>query len=125
MNEHTDRERGKRETNTGASAHKQGAASGLAEEYSAELALPTAPRNPVTQSHGAERRATGAADWIGYAALLSALLSLAVYPLFFSGAAIVLGIFAYAGGRRKLGIYSIVIGLITWIALFILVPIYA
>ncbi|WP_248926638.1 hypothetical protein [Paenibacillus hamazuiensis] len=104
---------------------------GLEREEDAEFAAEAAPplivnRVPVTTQENVEQsyvRPGGRA--MGYFALVLALLSLFFAPALLGSAATLLGFFSFVQGSRALGVWSIVIGLISLAGYFLLVPLYA
>ncbi|AFC32242.1 hypothetical protein PM3016_5546 [Paenibacillus mucilaginosus 3016] len=99
------------------------------EEYAAEVAPPMTVQNvrqPVSKAEGQEGAGTTAAmKWIGYTALILAVLSLFVAPALLGSSAALFGFFAFVLGQRAIGALSILIGLISLAGYFILVPLYA
>ncbi|MBD2844430.1 DUF4190 domain-containing protein [Paenibacillus sp. IB182496] len=93
-------------------------------EASAELA-PFAPGQS-----GSERVAKGEADLrdagraLGWTALGFAIASWFVWPLLLGAAAVVLGAMAYRQGGRRLGVWSIALGLIAFVVNLVVVPLY-
>jgi hypothetical protein len=96
----------------------------LKEEYAAEIAPHSSnsekfyrqtdvmdPAQAITKSRG-----------IGYTAIVLALLSLFAWPSFFGPIASVLGYFAYKGGSKALGAWSIILGLISLTAYVLWLP---
>lgn len=63
--------------------------------------------------------------WIGWLALALAIASLFMWPAVLGPAGAVLGLMAYFQGNRSLGIWSMVIGIIAFIAYIAIVPYYA
>jgi len=97
------------------------------EEYAEELAAPAQRGEAVRPPSGARRgRESETADsaWIGWGALAFAILSLFVWPAVFGSFGVIAGIIAYGQEQRSLGVWSIVIGLISLAAHFIMVPYY-
>ncbi|GIQ67996.1 DUF308 domain-containing protein [Xylanibacillus composti] len=104
------------------------------EEYAAEVAAP-APRvltNPEEErpqeSRTANREQPEQAQQgagMGWAALILAIASLFLLPQLLGPAAAIVGAIAWTRGSRALGVWSIVIGLISLVSYFILVPLYA
>ncbi|WP_426447766.1 hypothetical protein ACP26L_26160 [Paenibacillus sp. S-38] len=99
------------------------------EEYAAEVAPPMTVHNirqPVSKAEGQENSGTTAAmKWIGYTALILAVLSLFVAPALLGSSAALFGFFAFVLGQRAIGALAILIGLISLAGYFILVPLYA
>jgi hypothetical protein len=77
------------------------------------------------QNAEAETEPQTASRTLGYIALTSAIASLFVWPAFLGSFAALFGFFAYIQGSRSLGMWSIVIGLISLAGFFLLVPMYA
>jgi hypothetical protein len=104
------------------------------EEFAAEAAVPEAPGRRLNQPED-ERPASspmftqsgnaGANNktW-GWVALIMAIASLFIWPAVLGPAAAVIGFVAMMRGNRALGIWSIVIGLIAFVAYIALVPYY-
>ncbi|WP_019533022.1 hypothetical protein [Paenibacillus ginsengihumi] len=112
--------------------------SGFAEEYAAEVAFPYSRQRAAEAvkeglraepAQAKERRSQAAAPdayrWVGLTSLALSVLSLFVLPAVFGSAASLLGFFAYMVGQRSLGIWSVVIGLLSLAGYFVLVPLYA
>ncbi|MCZ8518738.1 MULTISPECIES: hypothetical protein [Paenibacillus] len=99
------------------------------EEYAAEVAPPLTThsiRQPVSKAEGQESAgATSAMKWIGYTAIILAVLSLFMAPALLGSSAALFGFFAFVLGQRAIGALSILIGLISLAGYFILVPLYA
>lgn len=101
------------------------------EEYAAEVA--PAPRALVQpekerpmESRAADRESEQTAGaGMGWTALILALASLFLLPQWLGPAAAIVGAIAWTRGSRALGVWSIVIGLISLVSYFILVPLYA
>lgn len=62
---------------------------------------------------------------MGWLALTLAIASLFFWPAILGPGAAIIGFFALTRGNRALGIWSIVIGLISFMAFIVLVPLYA
>lgn len=62
---------------------------------------------------------------MGWLALTLAIASLFFWPAILGPSAAIIGFFALTRGNRALGIWSIVIGLISFMAYIVLVPLYA
>lgn len=62
---------------------------------------------------------------MGWLALTIAIASLFMWPAILGPSAAIIGFFALTRGHRALGIWSIVIGLISFMAYIVLVPLYA
>ena len=101
------------------------------DEFAAEVAPdPTVGRRPAkpeeerspAESNRETRADNDAANAIGWTALVLAIISLFVYPVFLGGASIVLGIMAYMQGSRSLGAWSVIIGGIAFISSLLLIP---
>ncbi|MGF9712959.1 MULTISPECIES: hypothetical protein [Paenibacillus] len=60
--------------------------------------------------------------WLGYTALILAVLSLMVLPVLLGSTAALIGFFAFMLGQRTLGAWSVAIGLIALAGYFVLVP---
>lgn len=111
--------------------------SGFAEEYAAEVAFPYSQQRAAEAVKESLRTDNGRANernkeaapaayrWIGITALTLSLLSLFVLPTLFGSAASLLGFFAYMVGQRSLGIWSVMIGLLSLAGYFLLVPLFA
>lgn len=74
---------------------------------------------------GTADRAAAKPSGIGWVALITAFLSLFLWPYVLGPAAALLGIAAFVQGSRSLGIWSAVIGIISMLSYWVLVPIYA
>ena len=102
------------------------------DEFAAEVAPdPTVGRRPAkpeeerspaesNRESGAEIEAANHA--VGWTALVLAIVSLFVYPVFLGGVSVLLGIMAYMQGSRSLGAWSVIIGGIAFISSLFLIP---
>lgn len=61
----------------------------------------------------------------GWSALTAAIVSLFFLPQIFAPVSVIIGVVAYFRGGRTMGVWSVVIGLISLIAYLFLVPYYA
>jgi hypothetical protein len=61
---------------------------------------------------------------LGWTAIIAAFISLFVWPYVLGPAAAVLGFVAYFQGSRTLGIWSIVLGALSMLSYWVLVPLY-
>lgn len=101
------------------------------EEFAEEsLAQPhnltnSAPLHAGTESQDEEAGRRNANMGIGWTALALSFISLFVWPQILGPAGAVIGAFAWYRGSRTLGIWSIVIGLISLLSYFVLIPLYA
>lgn len=86
------------------------------EEYAAELTVPrgAAERERTTQDERAQEQRAPATS-LGYAAIFIAVLSLFLLPGLLGPVSAVVGFMAYVRGSRKLGIWSIVFGMISFV----------
>ncbi|MCI3919718.1 hypothetical protein MO973_05665 [Paenibacillus sp. TRM 82003] len=85
------------------------------EEFAAEFA--SAPATGGTRSSSNEEEAEplpGAT--IGFAAIILAVLSFFVYPSVLGPASAVIGFMAFVKGRRALGVWSIALGIISFVS---------
>lgn len=94
------------------------------EEFAAEVAEPRQTnddkedaRSPFERDRAGENNRT-----FGGIALTIAILSLFVWPSLLGPSAVVLGFLAWNRGSRALGIWSVVIGLISFLAFVFLTP---
>ncbi len=62
---------------------------------------------------------------VGWIGLVLAILSLFIWPAVLGPAAVVAGFYAYFRGSRALGVWSIVIGLVAFIAYIVVAPFYS
>ncbi|MBP1992830.1 DUF4190 domain-containing protein [Paenibacillus eucommiae] len=95
------------------------------EEYAAEITAPLTEQHNGRRDESHESRSAGAglqSRKIGYTALFIALAALFVWPAILGPIAVVLGFIAFRGGSKSLGTWSISIGLVTFIAYFLLLP---
>jgi len=106
------------------------------EEYAAELAAPyAAPKQAPVEAREAEasagvketdtRSSVGTAAWIGYTSILLSVISLFIYPVLFGAAGSLLGLLAYSQGQKALGVWSVILGLVSLAGYFLLVPLYS
>ncbi|MCR8635002.1 hypothetical protein [Paenibacillus radicis (ex Xue et al. 2023)] len=103
------------------------------EEYAAELAVPYAEpmqapiesRRPVQLSAAEDGRTQSHGKWLGYTALVLGILSMFVFPTLLGSIAALSGVITYVQGNRALGIWSVILGLISLVGYFLLVPLYA
>ncbi|WP_282941493.1 hypothetical protein [Paenibacillus sp. RC67] len=115
--------------------HKQ---SGLydSDEYAAEIASTFGPsiQAPVNVRESTKLRMESATDgertqdksrWLGYTALAVSVLSMFMFPTLFGSAAIVLGGISYMKGMKALGVWSVILGLISLAGYFLLLPLYS
>lgn len=105
------------------------------EEYASEVAAPyAAPKQaPVTTEEEPVRRSesvtktddtSAALAWSGYAAIVLSVASLFIYPVLFGSAGALLGLLAYSQGQKSLGVWSVILGLVSLAGYFLLVPMY-
>ncbi|MBP1156310.1 MULTISPECIES: hypothetical protein [unclassified Paenibacillus] len=103
------------------------------EEFAAEAAYPLnssrsrleGPKASVKSEAGQPYVAPSVSyRWLGYTALILAVLSLMMFPVLLGSSATLLGLFAFMLGQRALGTWSIAIGLISLAGYFVLVPLY-
>jgi hypothetical protein len=104
------------------------------EEFAADMAAPNLPVRPLNEPEDERpelnevtrrERVQEKPRYMGWLALILAVASLFVWPAVLGPAGAVLGFMALARGHRALGIWSIVIGLISFAAYFLLVPYYS
>lgn len=101
------------------------------EEYASELAEAPGIDSLARRSTDAEKF-DGSRDWdaadtdagrlVGWAALAMAIVSLFVWPAFFGPAAAITGFVAWTRGSRTLGVWSIALGLISFVLYLFLAP---
>jgi hypothetical protein len=104
----------------------------LNNEFAAEVAAPPAAAENPKLDREANRKqddidvdATETGDrMVGWLALALSILSLFAYPVLLGTTGVILGIVAYAQGRRALGVWSILIGGLSLLSYFVLVPFY-
>jgi hypothetical protein len=99
----------------------------LKEEYAAEIAphpsnLEKSYRQTEVMDSEKPAQAISRSRGIGYTAILLALVSLFAWPAFLGPIASVLGYFAYKGGSKALGAWSIILGLISLTAYVLWLP---
>ncbi|GGD71262.1 DUF4190 domain-containing protein [Paenibacillus nasutitermitis] len=97
------------------------------EEMSAELAAPVGRLERTenqTKVHQAVEETTEAGRAAGWAALVLSLLSWFVWPLLLGATGAVVGFIAYRQGAKSLGLWSMVLGLISFLAYLVIIPIY-
>jgi hypothetical protein len=105
------------------------------EEFAAEAAAPITHRTLVQPEDErpdvnefrdvdtvTEKRSAG---YVGWVAIMLAVASLFVWPAVLGPAAILLGFISWVQGSRALGIWSVVLGVISFIAYIALVPLYS
>ncbi|MEB3100669.1 hypothetical protein [Ferviditalea candida] len=109
---------------------------GAAEENDTEFAAEATPLGPEAhrliepeddrpdQNRAANTGARQATPWVGWLALALAIASLFMWPAVLGPAGAVLGLMAYFQGSRSLGIWSMVIGIIAFVAYVAIVPYY-
>jgi hypothetical protein len=104
------------------------------EEFASDMAAPNIPVRPLNEPEDErpEMNAVTRRDrveekprYLGWVALALAVVSLFMWPAVLGPAGAVLGFMALARGHRALGIWSIVIGLISFAAYFLLVPFFS
>jgi hypothetical protein len=101
---------------------------GRDEEFAGDLTAPLQDRHIIQADEFREDtadRAGAQSTWLGWLALAAAIVSLFVWPSVLGPVAIVAGVIAFWQGSRALGIWSVVIGLVSLAAYFILVPYYS
>jgi hypothetical protein len=101
---------------------------GRDEEFAGDLTAPLEDRHIIQTDEfreDAEARAGAESAWLGWLALAAAIVSLFVWPSVLGPVAVVAGVIAFWRGSRALGIWSVVIGLVSLAAYFILVPYYS
>ena len=84
------------------------------EEFAADMAAP----NPSVQMKEKPR-------YMGWVALVISVISLFLWPVIMGPAGAITGFIAMSQGQRTLGIWAIVMGLISFLAYFFLVPYYS
>ncbi|MBW7454502.1 DUF4190 domain-containing protein [Paenibacillus sepulcri] len=97
------------------------------EEMSAELAVPPqAYQTDHTKEHVEEavEQTRSAGQAAGWAALVLSVLSWFVWPLLLGATGIVVGFIAYRQDARGLGLWSMILGLISVIAYLVIIPLY-
>lgn len=77
------------------------------------------------ESAAEEARTNEKSRWLGYTALAVAVLSMFMFPRLFGSAAIVLGSISYLQGMRALGVWSVILGLVSLAGYFLLLPLYS
>lgn len=101
------------------------------EEFAAEAAYPLhSPRtrqeqskaSTVSEAEQPDASASSSTRWLGYTALILAVLSLMLFPVLLGSTATLLGFFAFMLGQKALGVWSVAIGLISLAGYFVLVP---
>lgn len=102
------------------------------EEFAAETAVNRPDVAPMVRNN--ERPAIGRAAakegadeqdrTFGWVSLIAAIASLFIWPVVLGPAAAIMGFIAYNKGSRTLGVWSIVIGLLAFIAYLFIVPYY-
>jgi hypothetical protein len=104
----------------------------LNNEFAAEVAAPpAAAENPKLDREANRKQDDIDVDatetggrMVGWLALALSILSLFAYPVLLGTTGVILGIVAYAQGRRALGVWSILIGGLSLLSYFVLVPFY-
>lgn len=97
----------------------------LNNEFAAEVAAPPAAAEPRTQDDIDDGATAAGGRMIGWFALALSILSLFAYPVLLGTTGVIMGIIAYAQGRRALGVWSVLIGGLSLLSYFVLVPFYA
>ena len=133
----TDADGGDHEPNKGGSDRASRANGGEDEEFAAEVAVPDPPaayrgaeRNepakPAAESDARDDQGAGEQGGVavGWFALALAIASLFVWPALLGPAAVLFGFVSWMQGSRALGIWSIVLGIISFIAYLALAPLY-
>ncbi|MFD2672355.1 hypothetical protein [Marinicrinis sediminis] len=92
------------------------------EEFAAEVA-PSAASSHLQEAEQEERKSAQDST-IGLFALVLAIASLFVIPSILGPVAAILGFVAYTRGSRGLGVWSIGIGILSFVAYFVLLPLY-
>lgn len=101
------------------------------EEFAAESASPlqlphSRQERPKASAASAveqpDASASASTRWLGYTALILAVLSLMLFPVLLGSTATLIGFFAFMLGQRTLGGWSVAIGLISLAGYFVLVP---
>ncbi|GAA4858133.1 hypothetical protein GCM10023310_41640 [Paenibacillus vulneris] len=107
------------------------------DEYAAEISSTFGPpvQAPVHTRESSKRKMESATDvgaeargqsrWLGYTALAAAILSMFMFPVTLGTAAIVIGGLSYMRGIRALGVWSVILGLISLAGYFLLLPLYS
>ncbi|WP_036745749.1 hypothetical protein [Paenibacillus sp. UNC451MF] len=107
------------------------------DEYAAELVstfgspvqapvdVNESPRLRMESASTEGERTQEKSRWLGYTALAVAVLSMFMFPTLFGSAAIVLGGISYMKGMRALGVWSVILGLISLAGYFLLLPLYS
>lgn len=102
------------------------------EEYAAEVAVPadqgidrTSDRNQgETNTLNQERDTAAGKTMMGWFALALAIASLFVWPAILGPGAVLFGFVAWSQGSRTLGVWSIVLGIISFVAYLAVAPIF-
>ncbi|HEX7056959.1 MAG TPA: hypothetical protein VF260_07150 [Bacilli bacterium] len=97
-------------------------------EFAAEAAPEPITRPPAAEPkrmNGNERNNRIGSATLGWVALILAVAALFVWPAVLGPAGAVVGFFAYMRGSRALGVWSIAIGLIAFIAYVVITPFYS
>jgi hypothetical protein len=101
---------------------------GLDADFNEEFAEETVPAPRDTAAvRTAENDDVTMADkpYIGWIALVLAIASLFVWPVVLGPAGALLGLAAWSQGSRGLGVWSIVLGVISFLSYLVLVPLYS
>ncbi|WP_128896033.1 hypothetical protein [Longirhabdus pacifica] len=93
------------------------------EEFSAEViptdVVPTNPSDNIAREQGQE-----SSNMIGLIAIILSISSFFMFPAVLGPAGAVVGLITYTQGNVTLGIWSIVLGLTSFVAYFILLPLF-
>lgn len=108
-------ETGDEASGTTSGTARSGAAANVDEEFAAEMAAAPAAPGARTRNAGEEEEALPGAT-IGFAAIVLGVLSFFVYPSILGPASAVIGFMAYVKGRRALGVWSMALGIISFVA---------
>lgn len=104
------------------------------EEYAADMPAPygspvQAPVNVrETSNRGMENSGEETNErsrWIGYTALAVAILSLFILPFLFGATAVFLGFIAIVQGNKTVGVWSVILGIVSVAGYFLLAPLYS
>lgn len=81
--------------------------------------------NIATPNDGQETPVRSRSSAIGWIAIVLAVASLFYWPIVLGPAAAVMGVIAYFQGNRSLGVWSVVLGLLSLLAFLFLIPYYS
>ncbi|MFE5319907.1 hypothetical protein ACFQ88_14470 [Paenibacillus sp. NPDC056579] len=105
---------------------KEEYAADMSAAYGGPLQAPVEVSGTNERSMENARGGTAAnSRWLGYTALALAILSMFMLPAILGSGAMLIGAIAFGLGSRALGVWSVILGLISLAGYFLLVPLYS